>query len=389
MKDPELNLLNKSKGQVRYGIDAESANKEERTGVENYARHLIQAMKQHPLQEGERVLLYAPTILDDVLGEKPDGWSSQVLAWPLSRGWMKLRMGWEMLRRAPDVLFVPSQGLPGVVPKRVVTMIHDVGFARAPQLYDPSIRRRLKKVHKRAIKKATRLLVPSEATKQELMSLFKVPAEKIVVTPEAPDKQIYKKMERSEMQSILQKHRLGTNFFLCVGRLEQKKNIVTLIKAFETFKSTRGHGDPFELVLVGTPGFGYAWIKKHIDLSVYKEQIKVLGYRSDEEVAVLMNACTAFVFPTWYEGFGIPNLEAMACGAPLITSDIDPHREICGDAALFVSPKEPQSWARTMAQIAREGSLRDELSQKGLKHVEAFDWSKTAAQTLEVLRSLV
>jgi glycosyltransferase involved in cell wall biosynthesis len=389
--DPELNFLTKkssAKGGC-YGIDASSANKHERTGVENYALHLIEAMKEHPLQEGERVFLYSPDVLNDLLDTYPQGWSSRVLRWPLRLGWMKIRMGWEMLRRAPDVLFVPSQGLPGIIPKKTVTMIHDVGFARAPKLYDNKTRKRLKSVHRRAIRKATRLLVPTVFTKQELMSAFKVPAEKIIVSPEAPDKKIYKQLDRASIQPILQRHRLNTNFFLFVGRLDQKKNIVTLIKAFELFKTSRGYGDPFELVLVGSPGFGYDWIKKHIDLSSHKAQIKVLGYRSDEEVSAFMNACTAFVFPSWYEGFGIPNLEAMACGAPLITSDIDPHREVCGDAALFVSPKEPQQWARAMTQITKEGTLRDELSKKGLAHVAEYDWSKTATITWELLRSLV
>ena len=140
---------------------------------------------------------------------------------------------------------------------------------------------------------------------------------------------------------------------------------------------------------MGEPGYGYNEIKKYIDLSPHKESIRTLGYLPDEEVAPLMSAATAYLFPSWYEGFGIPNLEAMAAGTTLITSDIPAHQEVVGDGALLVPPGEPEAWAHALELVVKEGSLRTELVERGKQRVTAFSWNKTAAMTLDNLRSLV
>ncbi len=385
-----LNLLtSKAGGTIVYGIDASSANKEKRTGVENYSRSLIEAMKIHALKEGERVVLYSNTKLAQTLGTLPQGWSSAILNWLPGRGWMSVRVSWEMLRRAPSVLFVPGQALPIVCPRAVVTTVHDLAFARRPDLYEPAARKRLRRVMKKAVKKATRIIVPTSATKQDLVELYRVDPARVVVIPEAADTTLYRHYTQEEARAALQKYRLGTNFFLVVGRLEKKKNVSNLIRAFELFKSRRGVGDPFELVFVGEPGSGYWEIKKSLDLSPHALQIRQLGYVPDEEVAPLMSQAIAYLFPSWYEGFGIPNLEAMAAGTVLVTSDIPAHREVVGDAGLFVPPDQPDAWARALERIVKDGTLRTELIAKGYARVKQFSWDKTAEQTWEVLRSLV
>ncbi|MCR4314390.1 MAG: glycosyltransferase family 4 protein [Candidatus Uhrbacteria bacterium] len=388
--DTDLNLLTlKADSSVIYGIDASSANKERRTGVEHYCRLLIQHMKTHALKEGERVVLYSNTKLDQTLGELPQGWSSAVLNWPPGRGWMSLRVSWEMLRRKPSVLFVPGQALPVLCPGATVTTVHDLAFARRADLYEPATRKRLKRVTKRAVKKATRIIVPSQATKRDLVELYRVDESRVVVIPEAADTNLFRRWTQEEARPVLQKYRLGTNFFLVVGRLEKKKNIITIIRAFELFKSRRGMGDPFELVFIGEPGYGYGEMKKYFELSPHKTQIRQLGYLPDEEVAPLMSQATAYLFPSWYEGFGIPNLEAMAAGTTLIASDIPAHREVVGDAGLLVPPDEPETWAHALERIVKDGTLRTELIAKGAERVKQFSWEKTAEQTWKVFRSLV
>jgi glycosyltransferase involved in cell wall biosynthesis len=386
--EQQTNLLTPSAtGGVTYGIDASSANKEKRTGVENYARHLIQAMKKHPLAQGERVFLYSPTVLDMELGEMPQGWSERLVKWS-GKGWMKLRMSWEILRNKPTVLFVPAQGLPLICPKKVVTVIHDVAFKRRPDLYDPKVRKRLAKFTKRAIKKSTKIIVPSEATKLDLMELYKVTPERLVVIPEAADP-VFRDYTQEEEAPVLRQYRLGTKIFLAVGRLEKKKNVTTLIRAFELFKSRRGLGDPYELVFAGEPGYGFGAIKQYLQNVKAKDAIKTLGYVPDEDLAKLMSAATGYVFPSWYEGFGIPNLEAMACGTPLITSDIPAHRELVGGAGLFASPNEPEEWAQAMERLVQGDGLADQLVEKGKQRVQEFSWEKTAGLTWEFLRTLV
>lgn len=409
----EVNLLNNSAKPVVYAIDAWSANQKKKSGVEMYAFQLIQAMKKHALESNERVVLYSPTKLEGVLAELPSGWEEEVISWPTKQswfpvGWMQARMSFELFQHPPSVLFVPSQGLPRRFPSAsypIITTIHDLGFLRAPNLYDTASRKRLSKLTKRSVRNASQLITVSEFSKSEIVSLYvsnpppsqALPAGRqggdgggrISITPLAADTSIYKRLSREEIEPVLQRNRLGKHFFLYVGRLDQKKNVETIIRAFDQFKLDRGVGDPYELVLVGEPGFGFASMKNWIDRSSSKDQIHTLGYLEDTDVAALMNAATAFLFPSWYEGFGIPNVEAMNCGTPLIVSDIPVHHEVLGDAALFVTPSESEPWVRAMKQIAEDASLREQLIVKGSARSALYDWNKTAAKTWEVLRSLV
>lgn len=302
---------------------------------------------------------------------------------------MKIRMSWEMLRRRPNVLFVPGQALPAMCPHTTATTIHDLAFARRPDLYETATRMRLKRATKQAVKQATRIIVPSETTKRDLVVLYRADPSRVVVIPEATDSNVFRYYTQEEARPVLQKYRLGTNFFLVVGRLEQKKNITNLIRTFELFKSRRGMGDPFELVFVGEPGYGYGELKKYFELSPHREQIRQLGFIPDQELAPLMSQAIAYLFASWYEGFGIPNLQAMAAGTVLITSDIPVHREVVGNAGLLIPPGEPEAWAHALDRVVNDGALRAELVAKGAERVKQFSWQKAAEQTWEVLRSLV
>ena len=267
--------------------------------------------------------------------------------------------------------------------------MHDLGFRRRPDLYNNKTRKTLLKTTRRAIKMSKKLFAVSAFTKDELVSLYHVSADKIVVSPNAADTNVCRVLPREQTDAVLARHRMGKHFFLFVGRLEAKKNLTTVIRAFELFKRWRGLGDPFELVLVGKAGFGFETIKKYYEGSPVKDQIRSLGYLPEEEVATLTNAATAYVFPSWYEGFGIPNLEAMACGVPLITSDIPVHREVAGDAAVFVKPGEPEAWAKAMRRVVEEHGLREQLVAAGAQNMQRYSWAGSAQIILETLRSLL
>jgi glycosyltransferase involved in cell wall biosynthesis len=376
---------------MQIAIDASSANKEARTGVEWYAFHVIEGLKSL-VSDDDEVVLYTDTPLGSELGVLPDGWSERVLEWSLPFGWMKGCVSIEMMMDAPDVLFVPSQGLPYFAPdnpdtkKKTVTTLHDVGFRRFPGLYERSVRRRLERVTSRAVKKASQILTVSEFSKRELVDLYDVNPERITVTHLAVDREMFRPVDDELVRRVMERHDITGPYFLSVGRLEKKKNITTLIRAFEQFKKNRGYGDEVSLVLAGTPGFGFSEIKQTLENSRARDCVHLTGYLPTDEIVALMTGALAYVFPSKYEGFGLPNLEAMACDTPLITADIPPHREVVEEAGVFVSPNDPAGWAMAMRRILDEDGLSDALIDAGRERLDKFSWKKTAQDTYSVLR---
>ena len=344
------------------GIDANPATRSQKTGTEWYTVRLVDALKEVILLSGDELKLY----------------SRETLKWPFKRLWTQVRLSWEMLRRPPDVLFVPAHAVPRIHPKKTVTTIHDVGWRRYPQLYEGKARRYLESTTKFAVKHCAKILTPSEFTKQELITLYHASPEKIVVTPLAPG---HHRITLSVIQANIPRH-----FFLTVSRMEAKKNITTLIRAFEMFKERRGIGDPFQLMLVGTPGFGYEQIRSLIARSPARESIRELGFIEDQDLAALMARATIYVYPSWYEGLGISALEAMAAGVPLIASDIPALHEAAGDAAVYFDPNSAESLAHAMTQLVEDIDRREQMKQQGLERVKELSWEKTAEMTLEVLQ---
>ncbi len=343
-----------------FGIEVNPASREQKTGTEWYTVKLVEAM-QKQVRPGDEVRLY----------------SRENLKWPFKRLWTQLRLSWEMLRRPPDVLFVPAHAVPRVHPKKTVTTVHDLGFKRFPHLYESKARRYLEATTKFAVKKCARIITPSEFTKHELVELYHADPDKIVVTPLAP------------IMSPLTTNQLPlSHTFLTMSRIESKKNIAALIRAFEIFKERRGVGDPFELYLAGKPGFGYGAIKQLIDRSPARASIKELGFVTDEQARNLFASAYAYVYPSWYEGFGISAVDAMQFGTPIIASNIPALHEAAGEAAVYFDPNSPQELARHMSELADNPTLRNELAQKSLVQVAQFSWEKTAEQTWGVLRSL-
>lgn len=352
-------------------IDASSAEKLQRTGVEEYAFQLIENFKSQTNGEENRSILF----------------SRETLKWPIKRFWLQFRVTWELLRRPPEVFFVPGQGLPFFISKKikVATTIHDVGFRRRPDLYQSSETRRQNAAARRAVKRADIIFTPSEFTKRELIEFFHAKAEKIIVTPLAADK-IFVQQGREAVEPVLDKYRLGyKNYFLFVGRVEAKKNPAMLVSAFEDFKKGMGFGDPLRLVFAGLPGWRFEEIKTAVNASSHKDFISLLGFVPREDLPALMGGALALVAPSWYEGFGLPLLEAAATGTPVVASDIPAHREVMDKAVMLAPPNAPEQWAAALTRVAREPEVVADLSAKGLERAKNFSWEAAAKKTWEAL----
>lgn len=367
------------------GIDVSRANSKRKTGTEWYSFYLTQYLKAYVLP-GIKYRLYAKEALHSGLEILPDGWEARILAWGPKRFWNQLRLSWELWKNPVDTFFQPTHTLPLFKPRRTIVTLHDIGFERMPQLYGKAELRYHRHSAKLAIRRANHILTVSEFSKSELMDVYGVDAGRITVTHLGIDHARYHaNISQEERGAALKEYRLSRPFFLYVGRLEEKKNIVNLIHAFSIFKGWRGVGDPVKLFLAGNPGFGYARIKAEIAARHMEEHVVLPGYVPEASMPALMAEADALTFPTWYEGFGLPIVQAQAVGTPVITSSVASMPEVAGDGALLVHPGAPEEIALAMKEIASGSTKREQLIARGLENAKRFTWDSTAQKTMNVI----
>jgi glycosyltransferase involved in cell wall biosynthesis len=277
--------------------------------------------------------------------------------------------------------------LPRYFPKQTVITVHDIGFHRFPKLYKP----RQVHIHERAMqeikKSGARILTVSEFSGREIAEAYGIDPSRIAITPNGIDHNVYQPIaDEDAIETRLRRYQISRPFFLSIGRLEIKKNIVMLIKAFTSFKTRMGVGSPYRLVLAGAPGFGYEDIKREIANSTFKSDIIELGYVPESDKPYLMSAAEGLIHPSLYEGFGIPPIEAMACGCPVFSSNTTSLPEVCGgDAAMYFSPSEPEQLAEFLKKFIEDPSLKEKYRAAGLVRAKMYTWKATAEKTLPVL----
>ncbi|MEN9558317.1 MAG: hypothetical protein RL141_686 [Candidatus Parcubacteria bacterium] len=372
---------------MTIGIDASRANRPNRTGVEWYAFHLIQELKALTAGDKHTWILYTREPLKGDLAVLPENWYEVRAGWPPKRMWTQVRMSWEMLRRPVDVLFVPAHVLPIIHPEKSVVTVHDVGFRRFPHLYTNANRSYHEASTRGIAKTDARIITVSAHAGREIAELYGVNTRRIAVTPCGVDHTMYRPgLSRAEVEARLRTYRLAQPFFLAVGRLETKKNTANLVRAFTEYKKRRGEGDPTQLVLVGTPGRGYEQVKAAIAASPFATAIHELGYVPEEDLPFLMNAARALVHVSWYEGFGIPPVQAMACGCPVVAADNSCMPEVLGEGnALFVPPGDLNAIVHALDQLDMEPGLAERLRERGIRQAAQYTWRATAEATLPVL----
>ena len=358
------------------GIEAAHAAKDKRTGVEEYCWQIIQGLKkQLPRELG--VVLYSHQELAGELGVMPPNWQIKVLRWPLKKMWSQLRLSWEFLFHPPDIFFAPGQLIPFFCPKNTVVMIHDSAFLAVPTAYRFWGRQYLKWMNRRIVKVAKIIITSSEFNKKELLKYYKISPEKVKVIPLAYDEKKYFRQEAGE--EVLKKYGLTKPFIMSVGRLEEKKNTRRIIEAFNLIKISRDT----QLLLVGQPGAGYEQVAEALQASPYKNDIILPGYVPD--VPKLLNLTECFLFPSLYEGFGLPILEAFGCGASVVVSGGGALQEVGGGAALYVNPESVEEIAGAVLKILNDKDLKERQMALGLERVKNFSWEKTAAATARIL----
>jgi glycosyltransferase involved in cell wall biosynthesis len=371
------------------GIDASRANTLNRTGVEEYVYQVIQNLKKIECKKDIQFLLYTREPLMDALQKDlPEHIQMKVLAWPPfgfaqdkpKRLWTQIRLSWEMLVNPPDVLFVPGHVFPIIHPKKTVMTVHDVAAKHFPKSYNWFEQWYSLWTAKYAVRKLWKVIVPSEYTRLEINQYTS--RQRVRVIPLSYDSETYRVIhDVATIDNVLQQYKVTKPFLLCIGRLETKKNTVRTVQAFNVLKQR--HIDVYknlQLVLVGGKGHGYEAVTAEIEKSPYKTDIVMPGFVDEVDLPYIMNGAEVFVFPSLYEGFGIPILEAFACGTPVVTSHTSACKEVAGDDAVLVDPLDVTSIANGI-----EEAMKSEHVEQGLERVKGYSWEKTARDTLDVL----
>jgi glycosyltransferase involved in cell wall biosynthesis len=366
------------------GIDASRAFLKRRTGIEEYAYQTIKHLRDE-LSSDEEVVLYVRKKLEirnwkleirtpEIDFELPRNWVVRALWAP--RFWTQIALSLEMFWHTPDVLFVPAHTVPIIHPKKTVVTIHGLEYEYCKTAYSFWERVYMHYSIMLSCQVASTVICVSENTKKDVMKLYGVPEEKIRVIYEGFDEKFQLRSKNFESNSNIE----ISKFLLFIGRLEERKNVVRMIEAFEILKEK--YNIPHELVLVGKPGYGYGRIQYHVSRSKYKDAIIEKGYVDEIEKWELLKNADVFLFPTLYEGFGIPILEAQSVGVPVVTSDTSSLPEVAGEGAIFVHPESVESISEGVYRVLSDQALRSGIIEKAVHNVNRYSWASCAREIM-------
>lgn len=350
-------------------------------GVHIYTRELIRAMAamEHP----HEIILIRPEKKDDIEGVTE--WVVPILPIP---GHQSFRLFFQipllLRKRKVDIVLEPAHFGPFNLPKHIkrITFIHDLTPLIFPEMHTFHGQLLQKIFLPGILRRADHVLVNSAYTQSDLIAHFPFCQDKSTVTLLGKEA-LFQPDHRPE---VLQKYQVKQPYILYTGTIEPRKNLLTLLKAFHAFKKQTGL--PHQLVWVGKSGWKNKEIFEAIESSPFRDDIIQTGYVLREELPALYSQGMVFVYPSLYEGFGLPILEAMACGTPIITSNTSSMPEVGGQAALYIQPKDHLSLTEYLIKIAQEPTFRQQKSAEVLQQASQFDWKETAIRSLEVVEKL-
>ncbi len=360
------------------GIDASRALSDMPTGIEGYAYHLLRALLPH-LSDWRVRLYFSRPPPADLFPEA----EKRVIPFP--RLWTHIRLAWEIQRHPPAVLFVPSHVLPWRTPCRSLVTVHDLGFRAFPQAHPWRQRVYLEWSTRHNVLTATHVLADSRATKQAIIEAYRVPEEKITVAYPGYESDLAPVRDPAKLAAVREKYRIPGEYIVFLGRLHPRKNLVRLVEAFALL--LRAHPQLI-LVLAGPSGWLTDPLHERVRALGLEDKVLFPGYITPEDKAALLSGARVFAYPSLYEGFGFPALEAQACGTPLLAGNTSSLPEVVGKGGVLVPPQDVQAIFQGLLRLVEDQSLRNEVVAAGYANLRAFSWEATAATVAQVLRRL-
>ena len=378
---------------MRIGIDYTAAARQ-RAGIGRYTRELVAALLR--LETQNHYAIFAA-----VGGLKDRDWRPEIenlqslisdlkfRAIPLTDDWLhrlwqrlRLPIPAEVITGPLDVFYSPDFVLPPTRrATRTLLTVHDLSFLHHPDAFVPSLREYLERVVPRSVARTDRVLADSESTRDDLIAHFGTPPEKVHVLYCGVDARFHPEKEPGEQERLRDRYSIESPYVLSVGTLQPRKNYVRLIKALANLP-------PVNLQLVIAGGRGWLYEDVLAEAEKHGDCVRVLGFVDDADLPALLRNAALFAFPSLYEGFGLPVLEAMACGVPVVCSNASSLPEVAGDAALTIDPLDTDGLAEAMSRVLADADLRQEMIDRGLAQAARFTWEKAARQLLGLFEAL-
>ena len=362
---------------MRIAVNTRLFLKNRLEGIGWFAHETLSRMvRQHP--EHEFIFFFDRPFHPDFVFEKN---VTPVVLPPQARHpflyliWCEVQIPRALKKYRADVYLSPD-GL-GSIRTKVPTclVIHDLAYLHFPDFIDKMHRWHYRRYLPRFAQKAKRIVAVSEYTKQDIVRAYQLPENKIDVVYNSAH-EAYKPLLFEEKERVKELYTSGEEYFIFTGAVHPRKNVINLLKAFVQFK--RRQRSNFKLVIVGRMAWQYKEIEEAKLRMPYKEDVIWTGYLEVEELRKLTAAAYAMVFPSLFEGFGIPIVEAMACGVPVLVSDRASMPEVAGEAALLFNPESPEDIAAKMMQVYKDESLRNKLAKTALERSKLFSWDSSA-----------
>ncbi len=297
--------------------------------------------------------------------------------------WEQVFQPIHLVRDAVDLIHGPAYALPLLCPTQSVVTIHDLSFLLYPAAFNCGNRLYLKLMTHLAVQRADAVIAVSEHTRQDVIRLLKAPAGDVYVVPNGIDPH-FRPLPADEVCAFRAQRRLPERFMLCISTIEPRKNLTTLIRAYAVL------GDiEHKLVIGGGRGWKYENVFALVEELNLADRVWLPGFVQHDELPYWYNAADLFVYPSIYEGFGLPPLEAMACGTPVITSNTSSLPEVVGTAGLMVNPTDIQALADAISRVLSDKALAASMAAQGLARAEGFSWKATATRTAAVYDALL
>lgn len=374
--------------QLRIGIDFTSASRE-RAGIGRYARELVRALSR--IDHDNQYVLFVPRDAHDELSRFDWSPNFKIVRAPINERylaalWHRVRVPLfvEAFIGKVDVFYSPDFLLPPTLARRTLVTVHDLSYVRVPECFPAPLLRYLNNSVPRAVNRANVILADAASTQRDVNDVYHVPLEKIKVLYSGVDPRFNPNVS-FESQARVRELTHGNPYLLSVSTIQPRKNYSRLIEAFAKIANTQYAIRNMQLVIAGGRGWMFEEVFQTVERLGLQDRVIFPSFFSDKDLPALYAGATLFVYPSLYEGFGLPVAEAMACGVPIVSSNASSLPEVGGDAVLYFDPRNVDGMAEAMQRALSDESLRAQMRAKGFEQAKQFTWEKAARELLHYL----